>query len=110
MLIQFGNVKLHVKEVPETIEIKQNLNEAIDGSTYGYYFGQVRTWNVTTTFFDEETKKKIENNIKDKHRLYLDDGKFYNVRIDGEINYNVFKTVQGEKTYTAQFTLREVVV
>jgi len=108
--MMLGTLQVKPSKLQPTTVIKQNKNEAVDGSVYGYYFGQRKEFNLTIDFLSEEDKRALEGLIGQKFEMVLDNGEKYNVRIDGQINWTQYRLANGEYMYTAQLRLIEVVV
>lgn len=105
-----GTLKIKPTKIEPNTVIKQNLNEAVDGSVYGYHFGTRKEFTVQLDFLSEEDKKTIEGLIGQKFTLVFDNGEKYNVRIVGNIDWNRYQLANGDEMYSAQLKLIEVVV
>ena len=93
----------------ETV-LKQNLNEAVDGSMYGYYFGERKEIQVKLDFISAEQKKEIEDLATKKFKVVLDTGEKYNMRIANNISWEKYKLLDSSYIYSTTLYLIEVVV
>lgn len=106
-----GTLQLRPTRIQQMTIVKQNLNEAVDGSVYGYFFGKRKRFQIQLDFLSEEQKTSIEEMLGQKVELVLDNGEKYNVRISGNtINWKQTQLISGEYIYSTLLTLEEVIV
>mgnify|MGYP000061754996 CR=1 FL=1 len=95
-------------EVKESLVVSEVANTALDGSTYGYYYGAHKEWVIPVRLVDIETKKKIEALKNSKFRLTLDNGYTCWARIVGNIAWTEH-WVQDRWAYSTNLKVVEVV-